>query len=676
MLGLVISVALPATAATPQATLSSHWVPGWGYRDELTPASIDNQHFWSDNAGKILTMAELIHDGADASDASQFISTNMNGAGYIPEALINSSVPQWIESSGGSYVTNGIVELHGDNSTNGLEQLEVGNNYTGYLPLAYVGGDRAWADGGPGCCAIRARSSEVFVIPDGFAKRSFFSVNGTQFYVIVNATVAKGLPYANVTAQMDLLESSGPAVSQIFLQLFNTTDSFPFEAGSAYASDGTFLTALPSKGAMPVSGPGLAMAYSNHTSVFTDSSEGVSGQDAVALEYGSQSLYDLEHWVNDPAFSHSWLGLGYDVPSLGPGEKSTAAYSKVYPLEHFDFRMANQTARYIASDPRDVSVVPPVGFGFVAYGLALLAKSNPAFSPTATRYWDHYLAAYTGTDPTTAYARSIETFSLAGFELYGCNSTVESLTREFVGAFPGSSIEEYGWAADALHQLYACTGSPADAALYQSVIDHVVPDPSHFVRVDVPGSPPPTFTFQFGEAASGLMLGGAPYNSSAVVGAMDAVYQSDANGTVYNTPYEGDLANTETLPAYLLSTSLFESAMNRSTGGLWISSLAGCNVTSVSLSDGNLVLSARGSDGTVVLSSLAGDQVISVNGNETFTLATPAGRTTTSTTPNHGEIPEFSYQLLGATMTSLAVAGSYLLAKGWRPVGPRRPRRG
>ena len=648
----VSATALGPAAPDPTATqqLQQHWVPGWGYRDELSPASIDYQHFWSDNAGKILTMAMLANDTTGAQDAARFLAANMGNGYYLPELLVNSTGPTWMSDASGYYITNGIVELHGDNSSDGLDQLEIGNNYTGYLPLAYLGGDRIWVNQGQGCCAVKAQSSSVFVIPDGFSKRSFFDVNGSEFYVYANATLSQGAPYASVSLQVEPLGSMGPSASYAFLQLFNTTTTYPFEDASHYESNGTFAGELKPRGAIPLTEGGLALAYSNRTSVFTTYQGGVvSGQDAVAVAFGNQSLYDLEHWTGDVPFSHSWLGVGYSVPTTAPGVKSAPVYAKVYPIEHFDFRLANETARYIATSPTDVSVAPPVGFGFDAYGLSLLAQNNSAHSSLAKGYWGNYFARYNGTNPATAYARSINTLALAGFDLYGCNSTVESFTRAFVGTFPGSSIEEYGWAVAALHQLYLCTGSPSDLSLYQAALGRLSPNPVHFVALDIPNSPNATWTFQYGEAASGLLLGGVRYNDSLVLGAMNAVYQSDVNGSVLNTPYGGEQANTETLPAYMLSTWLFEHGMSNATG-YWVSSLSDCNITALAYGGGILTLSVEGgSDGRLVLNGPAGSQTFYPRGSETL----KAGGSTT----------EFPYQYLAVSILTALVVGSYLCAR-------------
>ena len=601
--------------------LDQHWVPNWGYRDELSPTNIDYPHFWSDNAGKIMTMAMIIHDNTDAIRADKFLAANTFDEFYHPEVLINSTSLAWMKNTSGSYVTNGIVELYGDNSSTAYEQLEIGNNYTGYLPLAYLGGDRIWANISVKCCALRAQSSEVFVLPDGFSKRSIFNVNGSEFYVIVNATLRGGLPYAIVSLQDEPLEPSGPSMSYAFLQLFNTTKTNPFETATYYATDGAFAGALKSRSGFPVTSGGVVMAYSNHTSVFSTYEKGImSGQDAVAVTFGSQNIYDLEHWTSDSPFSHSWLGIGYTVPQLALGVKSAPIYARIYPIEHFDYRLANATARYIASAPKDVSVAPPVSFGFVSYGLSLLAANDSEYSSLAKGYWNYYYAAYVSSEMSTAYSRSTSLFALAGFELYGCNSTVESFTRDFVGFSPGSSIEEYGWATAALRHLYECSKSSDDLSLYERVSRGLIPGGSHFVALNVSDAITPAWTFQSGEAAAGLLIGGVPYNNQSVLLNMDAVYQSDFNGFVHNKPFGGDPANTEALPAYILSTWLFEEGMRNATG-YWISDLSNCNVTSISYQGGTLTVNAVGRGGTLELSNSNGNQVFSINGNESVSIS-------------------------------------------------------
>jgi hypothetical protein len=210
---------------------------------------------------------------------------------------------------------------------------------------------------------------------------------------------------------------------------------------------------------------------------------------------------------------------------------------------------------------------------------------------------------------------------MAGLTLYGCNSTIEGFTRDFVGGNPGASIEEYGWAVAALHQLYNCTKSPGDLGLYQSVIGAFSSDPDHFISLSVSGASSPAWTFQYGEAASGLMLAGVPFNSASVLVSMDAVYQSNVDGTVLNKPFHGDWANTETLPAYMLSTWLFESEMRNATG-YWVSSLSNCNVTSLSYAGGTLNVAATGRNGALLLSNVEGSKSYAINGSEITQITT------------------------------------------------------
>jgi hypothetical protein len=607
IVALLFAQAQPAFMATPQEILGSHWVPCWGFRDELNASDIDHQNFWADNAGKILTMAMITHDQPDAKRVAQFLTCNQDGGYYLPETVVNSTGVFRVTGVREPSITNGIVELQADNNASPSEQLAIGNYYAGYQPLAYLDGSRIWIDVRQGCCAYRAQSSTVFNITNGFSKRSLFVVNGSKYYVYVNASLAAGDPYAQVSLQVERLNSSSPQVKYAYLQLFNTSTTYPFEKASLYATNGAFVSDLKSRGASPTVSGGIALAYSNHTSVFTSDGNGViSGQDAVALSFGNQSIYDVEHWINDTPFSHSWLGIGYGIPGLTAGMKSAPVYVRVYPIEHFDYRLSNETARYIASSPRNVSVAPPVSFGFVSYGLSLLARSNSSYSSLAKGYWNYYYDRYVSSDYSTAYSRSTSLLALAGFTLYGCNSTVDGFTKAFVEHNLGSSIEEYGWAAAALHQLYRCTNDPSDLAFYQNVTRSFSLDPIHFVRLSV-RSGSADWTFQFGEAASGLMLGGVPFNNPSVLASMNGVYQSYVNGTILNKPFHGDLANTETLPAFMLSTWLFENEMRNATG-YWISSLSNCNITSLSYTGNALTVSAIGRNGSLVLSGVEGSK--------------------------------------------------------------------
>ena len=204
------------------------------------------------------------------------------------------------------------------------------------------------------------------------------------------------------------------------------------------------------------------LSYSGNASVVsTAQSNGLlSGQDAVAVRFGNQSIYDYEHWANDAPFGHSWFGPGYLGPSsnVPEGQLTQPIYAQVYPILDFDYRLANETVKYITSNPSNTAVSPPVGFGFDALGLALYAQNNTQYLGEARAFWNYYYSAYSGSNPSSAYARALNTFALAGFELYGCNSTVENFTRTFLGNTSGASIEEFAWGTAALYQLQRCTG--------------------------------------------------------------------------------------------------------------------------------------------------------------------------------------------------------------------------
>ena len=101
-------------------TLSSHWVPGWGYRDELNASDADYQNFWTDNAGKILTMSMITGDSLDATRSFSFIQSHFfNSSQYLPELVINSSSPLIKRAGNGAYCNepnrrNNRKQRHGD----------------------------------------------------------------------------------------------------------------------------------------------------------------------------------------------------------------------------------------------------------------------------------------------------------------------------------------------------------------------------------------------------------------------------------------------------------------------------------------------------------------------------------------------------------------------------------
>ena len=135
------------------------------------------------------------------------------------------------------------------------------------------------------------------------------------------------------------------------------------------------------------------------------------------------------------------------------------------------------------------------------------------------------------------------------------------------------------------------------------------------------------------------MLGAIPYNDPVVLEAMDAVYQSNVSGTLLNQPYHGDLANPETIPAYLLSTSLFQRELRNETGGYWISGIENANVTSVDYYKGTLLISSFGRNGSIEISSSNGTSnsvLEGINGFATGKVALNA--TTVTVTTNRGHL--------------------------------------
>ncbi len=640
------------TDASQINPLSDHWVASQNcYRDELNHSDVDYNNCWTDNAGKILTMSAITGDNVDASHSLNYIENHTSPDYYMPEAVINGSnlppittfpsVNGVLPSSSSITLTNRIVQLEANNNTLDessnatarYSQLAVGSYYSGATKLAYIGVDRVWSGGQ----AYISNSSEVFEIKDGFSKRSFFEFNYSMFYVYLNATLLPESPYINISIQVEYLETFIQPISYVFLQTFSASDFFPFSNASLFSSNGTLNETMPQDGAMPAPGSGgMLIAYSNQSNVFT--------QDAVLIRFSSNdSAYDVEHWFRDGAFQGlSWLGVGYYVTTNSGDyhlvdKLSPPINATVYPVNHFDYHLLSDTVKYVAtSTAADVSVAPPVGFGFISYGLALDAAANPhntTMNNFASGYWNYYYARYNGSNYSTPYARSINLLALAGFKLYGCNATVENFTRRFIGNTSGSSIEEFGWGAAALYQLKSCTGNASDSSLYNSFVDSFGTSGSHFIilyRNAQEANLDPLYTFQFGEAASGLMLGGIPFNNPVVMGAMNAVYQSDVNGTVLNEPYQGDLANTETLPAYLLSTWLFQNEMRNATG-YWISGLDNMNVTSIDYVNGTLLIGATGNDGVLQISSSAVSRDYHVNGFQTLEILNNATSTLTTT---------------------------------------------
>ena len=469
----------------------------------------------------------------------------------------------------------------------------------------------------------------VFPLPDGYVKRSYFSFGGLSFYTYLNATIAVGSPYVRVSLQVLPLDSTFGAGDHLDLQVFagaaGSLQQYAFENATVFTPAGD-LVGLDYDGAVAAGGPGVIVAYSNRTNVFD--------QDSVALRFNSSSVNTLEHWYLDPAIGGlSWVGLGYDVSETAPGTLSTPVHADVYPIQHVDFHLLSDMVAYIYTDPVNVTVSPPVGFGFIAWGLAIASHTNDTLVSLAEGYWNMYYAGYQGTEPDLAYARSVSLDSLAGFELYGGNATVMAFARHFLEAYNGStlekfgsSIEEFGWDTAALQTLYLYSGAAADYNALQAVEGSFVPGGTHYLGLDITQRTIPDSTFQYGEAAAGMLTGGMPYNGSAVLWAMNAVFASNASGVIENSPRHTDLANTEALPAYMLATWLFEGAMRSRTGGYWVRWTQDANLTSIGYEGGRLAIDVTGVAGVVALGTPDGGTMVfsGINGCEVLRVPPPS----------------------------------------------------
>jgi hypothetical protein len=704
--------------------LSSHWLASNNcYRDELNRSDVDYNNCWMDNAGKILVMSAFTGDSIDGNRSLGFIERYLSSGPpnyyYLPElAMINGDVTPPTQTGTSSIsVSNGLVELTASNTTaSHFDELAVGTSYTGNTNLAYIGGDRIWINSSNFVGANSSNSSSVFSISNGFSKRSLFQLpaSGISYYVYVNATLKPSVPFANVSIQLEPIGSS-PAkfVEYLFLQAFNTTSTNPFYSGSLYYSNnGSYYESMgyrEAQGINPSFGGGVGgilLAYSNATNIFSTptGNADVRGQDALAIKFGDDQIYDWEHWSNDSPFNHSWFGPGYLAPQNVAGNSlSSPLFSEFYPILHFDYHLANETAIYVASSsrPAGVAVSPPVGFGFISYGLALEASLNPSnttLNSLARGFWNYYYSAYADESSNygTPYARSINLLALAGFKLYDCNSTVENFARNFIGNTSGSSVEEYGWGTAALYELKSCTGNSGDLDLYNSFVNSFGSSNMSFIqlsdglrgRMDLN----PEFTFQFAEAGVGLMLGGIPYNDSVVTRAMDAVFQSNVSGTILNSPYSGDLANTETIPAYTLSTWLFQNEMRNDTG-YWITAISNANITSIDFfANGTLLVGVYGKDGSISLMDNSSSQlrtISGINGYQVYEIGlnTSSSSTTTASTSSRsitslssstscrtGCVSSSSpYALIGilVTIAILSVSSGYYIIK--RAKKERRP---
>ena len=660
VVALLLSASVPPAIATPasaQEQLSAHWVPGWGFRDELNRSDIDYQNFWTDNAGKILAAGIFVDDPNDTARALSFIQGHMTSSYYLPEVVVNSSIIH-PPVQGGSEISNRIVELNTSATASPLKQLSIGDYYAGGWNSGYIGADRIWYDGS----AHRANSSIFIPLANGYVKRSYFSFGELSFYTYLNATIAAGSPYVRVSLQVLPMDSTFGAGDHVDLQVFGGASgdlaSYAFENATLFSQGGNIVGAAPFDSAEPTGQSSMLVAYSNRTGTLTE--------DSVAVRYNSTSISSVEHWRMDGPFDGlSWVGLGYNVPMTAPGTLSPPVYADVYPIQHMDFRLLSDTAGYIFTNPSDVAVSPPVSFGFIAWGLAVASHANDTLASLAKGYWDLYYDRYQGTKPDLAYARAISLTALAGFELYGGNSTVERFTRYFLGAYPGSSIEEFGWDVAALGTLYLYSGSATDYGPLQRVEGSFVPGGSDCLGLDIPNPTIPGWTFQYGEAAAGMLVGGVPYNSPDVIWAMNAVFASNTSGIIENSPLRTDMANTEALPAYMMAAQLFEGAMKSRTGGYWVRWTHDANITSIGYEAGHLTIDVTGADGTVALGTSGGGTVVfsGIDGSEILRFPPPS---------------LFPWYLLaaGAVLAALAVLLYVRIRLGKRIRQPRVPTTG
>lgn len=673
---VVLLVVFPAfssiqtVALTPTNSISNHWLSQQScYRDELNQSDTDYYNCWLDNTGKILTSSVLSGDSTDTRNSLLTLTKyglNVTNS-YLPEAIVNSS-----DVSSSRLVTNRIAALQASNQSSTLEELAIGNYYEGEAILGYIGSDRLDVNG----TIYRSTNATVYQTSDGFVKRSLFTTPNASFYVYVNATVTPGNPYVDASIQVMPVKTFLNSSDFLYLQVFS--NSGQFDNVSLYDGGGNYLRPLSYDNGSPSAQNGTIIAYSKQDNVFTEDSV------AISINYTNSQVSDFEHWYQNPAFDNlSWFGIGYNSPDVSSGNMSAPIYAKIYPIEHMDYRLINDTAKYIAENVKNTTVSPPVSFGFIAYGLALASQANPSnqtLASLARNYWSYYYSRYASSVYYTPYARSINTFALAGFTLYGCNNTVEQFTHDFLGNTSGGSIEESGWAVAATYHLQACSELASDRALYESFLQSFVASSQSFARVVVNNNfVSPSATFQFGEAASGLMLGGVPYNSPIVLALMSAVFQSNVSGTVLNYPYIGDLANTETLPAYSLSTCLFNKGMQNETG-YTIAGLNRVNVTLLDYTNGTLFIGADGNNGTITISHNNSSQSFVVNGGtviqvprvvstvtKTMTavsttsvtvthVSTTTYATTTTVTSSNGLYHYSIYLAAGLTLAVLGVA--------------------
>ena len=337
----------------------------------------------------------------------------------------------------------------------------------------------------------------VFEIRNGFSERSLYDIGGQEFYAYTNATLQQSTPFANVSVQLESLNAAASTsdIKYVFLQIFNTTETDPFYSSELYSLNGEFTKSLPLANATGANEQGgIMLSYSGNTTVF--STEQASGQDAVAVRFENQSIYDYEHWANDLPFGHRlvWSRILWSSSNVPEGQLTQPTYAQVYPILDFDYRLANETAKYVASNPTDTALSPPVRFGFDALGLALYAQNNSQYLGEARAFWNYYIGV-SGSGTFCRVCKIDQHFRPGRIRAYGCTSTVEDFTRDFITNTSGAWIEEFAWGTAALYQLQKCTGSVEDRSLYDSFANSFTWSNLNFVDLSttrVPASMIPT----------------------------------------------------------------------------------------------------------------------------------------------------------------------------------------
>jgi hypothetical protein len=563
-------------------SLSKHWDPHCGFRTELNPLDQDYWNCFYDDAGKILVSSVLSGDSTDARRAFNLINSSFSNGYYLPELnTIASRAVDTIQYAGKAPLTsNALVELENNASLKPYyEQLGFGTNFTGPSDLGYLGAYRIVL-GSTGYYPT-ANKTIINRKSNTMTEESNFTLPGGNKYIVsVSATIRSGEPYINESLLLEPLNAQLPAQARVDLQVFSSAGQFA--SASLYDSNGNFQGNLKYNSSSPATlQDGFIISY--------DRDFNVMGEDEVALtfnatRYGS-TIEGYENWYQNKAYGAlSWTGLSLGVSSDPVGKVTRVLSGFVYPIGDGDYRMVNQTAKFIATNHSlNKAVAPPVSFGFIAYGLALYAESHPAERSTALGYWNYYYSIYNNSNYSTVYARAISVFGLAGLVLYpksNNNATVDAFVRRFANDTIGvnSYIEENGWAAAALCTLANNTGNKSDATLCSNLQNSFVLNSKDYLLVK--GSDQlPTATFQFGETASGLLISGLKFNNQYVLAAMSAVFQA-INGSGVLNMQPTDLGNTEAIPASILSRHLFNGSM-MSTTGYTIDALHNANLTSI-----------------------------------------------------------------------------------------------